>query len=133
MELKIALLHTWNLIKIQVRKAVTHSNFVISMLQSRKEKQKGQMKLQACTNHFCYKGKQVIRGKLQESPIICNSTLTECIQDRILSIMVFHNSLAIEQYLLGKNFTISYSLVSLLKQTNKATRNEKTKSSESRM
>lgn len=50
--------------------------------------------------------------KLQESLTICISTFTEFIQGRVLRAMIFHNSLAIEQYLLAKNFTIDYNLVS---------------------
>ena len=46
-----------------------------------------------------------------KSITICNSTFTEFIQGRILRVTVFYNSLAIEQYLLAKNFTSRYDLV----------------------
>lgn len=109
------------------------SSFVIWMFQCIKEKQKVQMKLSGHVQIIsATRASKFFSGKLQESPTICNSTLPEFIQGRIVRVTVFRNSLAIERYLLAKNITVCYILESLLKRTSKTTWNEKTKSSESR-
>lgn len=118
--------------KNQGRKAVGHLSFVIWMFQCTKEKQKVQMKFSGHVRIIsATRASKFFSGKLQESPTICNSTLPKFMQGRMVRVKVFHNSLAIGQYWLAQNFTICFILESLLRQTNKVLRNEKTKSSES--
>lgn len=124
----MALLYHLESHKTQGREAAGRQSFVISMFQCIKEKQKVHMKLSEHVQIIsATRESKFFSGKLQKLPTICNSTLSEFIQGRIVRVMVFYNSLAIESSYLPTTLQFIIYQKAFWKKNNKATQNEKKK------